>query len=182
MRSGASWHDVCILNLSLHGAGIQALEPPARGSYVEIRRGSHVIIAASPGRRGIVPDCARRTRSSSSSSSPSHAAGSIAEDAGFAGRAPARSANGPAAARPIPACGPHDGVRLFRLSPPVRWRWRPSVQSNRPSPASIADQRGAGRILTARGRPPPRCGWLRRSWRRRAARAAARGASSPFSR
>ena len=45
MRSGASWHDVCILNLSLHGAGIQAPEPPERGSYVEIRRGSHVLIA-----------------------------------------------------------------------------------------------------------------------------------------
>jgi hypothetical protein len=45
MRSGASWHDVCILNLSLHGAGIQAPNPPARGSYVETRRGSHVLIA-----------------------------------------------------------------------------------------------------------------------------------------
>jgi hypothetical protein len=45
MRSGVSWHDVCILNLSVHGVGIQAAEPPARGTYVEIRRGSQVIVA-----------------------------------------------------------------------------------------------------------------------------------------
>ena len=45
MRSGVSWHDVCVLNLSAHGVGIQAAEPPARGTYVEIRRGPHVIVA-----------------------------------------------------------------------------------------------------------------------------------------
>ena len=45
MRSGVSWHDVCILNLSVHGVGIQAADPPARGTYVEIRRGSQVIVA-----------------------------------------------------------------------------------------------------------------------------------------
>lgn len=45
MRSGVSWHDVCILNLSVHGVGIQASAPPARGTYVEIRRGSQVIVA-----------------------------------------------------------------------------------------------------------------------------------------
>jgi hypothetical protein len=45
MYSGMSWHDVCILNLSAHGVGIQAAEPPARGTYVEIRRGSQVIVA-----------------------------------------------------------------------------------------------------------------------------------------
>ena len=45
MRSGASWHDVCILNLSRRGLGIQAADPPQRGAYVEIRRGKHVIIA-----------------------------------------------------------------------------------------------------------------------------------------
>ena len=45
MRSGVSWRDVCILNLSVHGVGIQAAEPPARGTYVEIRRGSQVIVA-----------------------------------------------------------------------------------------------------------------------------------------
>jgi hypothetical protein len=45
MRSGASWHDVCILKLSVHGVGIQTAEPPGRGTYVEIRRGSQVIVA-----------------------------------------------------------------------------------------------------------------------------------------
>lgn len=45
MRTGVTWHDVCILNLSAHGAGIQAADPPSRGTYVEICRGSHVIIA-----------------------------------------------------------------------------------------------------------------------------------------
>ena len=63
MRSGASWHDVCVLNVSLHGVGIQTAEAPARGTYVEIRRGPHVIVGASPGRRGIAPVCDRRTRS-----------------------------------------------------------------------------------------------------------------------
>ena len=45
MRSGVAWHDVCILNLSIHGVGIQAAEPPERGTYVEIRRGSQMIVA-----------------------------------------------------------------------------------------------------------------------------------------
>ena len=45
MRSGASWHDVCILNVSLHGVGIQSAAPPARGTYVEICRGAQTVIA-----------------------------------------------------------------------------------------------------------------------------------------
>jgi hypothetical protein len=45
MRSGVSWHDVCILNLSRRGLGIQAAEPPQRGTDVEICRGSQVIVA-----------------------------------------------------------------------------------------------------------------------------------------
>lgn len=45
MRSGASWHDVCILNVSLHGCGIQSAELPQRGTYVEICRGAQTIIA-----------------------------------------------------------------------------------------------------------------------------------------
>jgi hypothetical protein len=44
MRSGASWHDVCILNLSKRGLGIRAAEPPQRGTYAEIRRGSQVVV------------------------------------------------------------------------------------------------------------------------------------------
>ena len=45
MRNGASWHDVCILNVSKRGLGIQAADPPARGTYLEIWRGRHAIIA-----------------------------------------------------------------------------------------------------------------------------------------
>lgn len=45
MRNGASWHDVCILNVSLRGLGIQSAEPPGHGAYVEIRRGTQAIIA-----------------------------------------------------------------------------------------------------------------------------------------
>ena len=45
MRSGASWNDVCILNVSVHGLGIQSAEPPGRGTYVEICRGTQSIIA-----------------------------------------------------------------------------------------------------------------------------------------
>ena len=45
MRSSAAWHDVCILNLSQHGLGIQSAFPPTRGAYVEIRRGMQVVIA-----------------------------------------------------------------------------------------------------------------------------------------
>ena len=45
MRSCSSWSDVCILNVSMHGMGIQTAGPPVRGTYVEIRRGTNVIVA-----------------------------------------------------------------------------------------------------------------------------------------
>ena len=45
MRTGAVWHEVCIVNLSSRGLGIQAADPPLRGTYVEICRGRHVIVA-----------------------------------------------------------------------------------------------------------------------------------------
>lgn len=45
MRSGASWNDVCILNLSVRGLGIQTAQPPSSGAYVEICRGTCVIVA-----------------------------------------------------------------------------------------------------------------------------------------
>ena len=45
MLSGASWQDICILNCSPHGLGIQSPKAPSRGSYVEIRRGRQTIIA-----------------------------------------------------------------------------------------------------------------------------------------
>jgi hypothetical protein len=45
MRAGASWNDVAILDLSTRGLGIRAADPPGRGTYVEICRGPHVIVA-----------------------------------------------------------------------------------------------------------------------------------------
>lgn len=45
MRIGAAWRDACILDLSTRGLMIQASEPVRGGSYIEIRRGRHVIIA-----------------------------------------------------------------------------------------------------------------------------------------
>ena len=44
MLAGAAWSDVCIVNLSSRGAGLQCACPPVRGTYVEIRRGSHVLV------------------------------------------------------------------------------------------------------------------------------------------
>lgn len=44
MRCGASWSDVCIVNLSTRGVGLQGSTPPVRGTYVELRRGSNVLI------------------------------------------------------------------------------------------------------------------------------------------
>lgn len=45
MRVGVSWNDVCILNVSPRGLGIQSADPPPRGTYVEICRGRLVIVA-----------------------------------------------------------------------------------------------------------------------------------------
>jgi hypothetical protein len=45
MRSGASWSDACILNLSSRGMLVKAPVSPTRGSYLEIRRGAYVIVA-----------------------------------------------------------------------------------------------------------------------------------------
>lgn len=44
IRIGARWAQVCILNISEHGIGMQAAAPPARGTYVEVRRGHQVMI------------------------------------------------------------------------------------------------------------------------------------------
>ena len=65
MRSGVSWHDVCVLNLSPHGIGIQAPEPPERGSYVRSAGASRPLSRVSSGRRGIALAFDRRTSSSS---------------------------------------------------------------------------------------------------------------------
>jgi len=45
MRVGAAWRDACILDLSSRGLMIQASDPPPGGSYLELRRGRHVIVA-----------------------------------------------------------------------------------------------------------------------------------------
>lgn len=45
MNAGATWHDVCILNISSRGLGLQAASAPPRGAFLEIRRGFHVIVA-----------------------------------------------------------------------------------------------------------------------------------------
>lgn len=47
MRVGASWSDVRIRNMSSRGLLVEAASPPARGTYVEIRRGTRVIVARS---------------------------------------------------------------------------------------------------------------------------------------
>ena len=44
MRVTATWGDVCILNISSRGLQLQSARPPERGTYVEIRRGCHVIV------------------------------------------------------------------------------------------------------------------------------------------
>lgn len=45
MRIGATWNDVSILNISPRGLSMQASVPPPRGTYLEIRRGEHEIMA-----------------------------------------------------------------------------------------------------------------------------------------
>jgi hypothetical protein len=45
LRNGASWTDACILNRSSRGLMVHMTEPPQQGSYVELRKGAHVIVA-----------------------------------------------------------------------------------------------------------------------------------------
>ena len=45
LRVGAEWRDACILDLSSRGLMIHASEPLRDGSYIEVRRGRHVIVA-----------------------------------------------------------------------------------------------------------------------------------------
>ena len=44
MRCGAHWSDVTVVNLSSRGLGLHGADPPGRGSYVELRRGSDLVI------------------------------------------------------------------------------------------------------------------------------------------
>jgi hypothetical protein len=45
MRVSNHWSDVCIRNISSRGLLVASSNPPGLGSYVEIRRGSHIIVA-----------------------------------------------------------------------------------------------------------------------------------------
>lgn len=45
MKQGVGWSDICIRDLSARGLLVQASAPPVRGTYVEIRRGVHIIVA-----------------------------------------------------------------------------------------------------------------------------------------
>lgn len=45
MRYGDLWQDVAIQNVSAHGMKISVAMPPRRGSVIEIRRASQIIIA-----------------------------------------------------------------------------------------------------------------------------------------
>jgi hypothetical protein len=45
LRCGVEWRDALIVNVSSRGVGLSAGSPPSAGSYVEIRRGAHLIIA-----------------------------------------------------------------------------------------------------------------------------------------
>lgn len=52
MNAGGRWTDVCIHNASSRGLLVAADDPPASGSYVDIRRGSLVIIGRVVWRKG----------------------------------------------------------------------------------------------------------------------------------
>lgn len=44
MRVAATWNDVCILNISTRGLLVQAAEPPARGTYLDLHRGQYAMV------------------------------------------------------------------------------------------------------------------------------------------
>ena len=45
MKDQRGWHDVRILNISSSGLMARSVAAPSRGSYLELRRGCHVIVA-----------------------------------------------------------------------------------------------------------------------------------------
>jgi hypothetical protein len=45
IRTASAWNDACILNVSSQGLSLQVGSPPPRGSYLEVWRGRHVIVA-----------------------------------------------------------------------------------------------------------------------------------------
>ena len=45
MQAGGRWRDACILNISSRGLLLHSSDAPSAGSYLEIRRGQHVMVA-----------------------------------------------------------------------------------------------------------------------------------------
>lgn len=45
MRVGSSYCDVCIRDISSRGMMLQAASPPTPGSYIEILRAAHIVVA-----------------------------------------------------------------------------------------------------------------------------------------
>jgi hypothetical protein len=45
MRMGATWGDIVIRNISSRGLLVEGSSAPPRGTYLELRRGRHVIVA-----------------------------------------------------------------------------------------------------------------------------------------
>jgi hypothetical protein len=52
MRVGGAWMTICIRNISSRGLMAQSASSPAAGTYVEIRRGLHVIVGRIAWSRG----------------------------------------------------------------------------------------------------------------------------------
>jgi len=44
VRSGTSWSDACIHNVSLRGMLVASSDAPAPGSYIELRRGPNIVV------------------------------------------------------------------------------------------------------------------------------------------
>jgi hypothetical protein len=44
MQAGSRWADVCLLNMSSRGILIHSFSAPPENSYIEVRRGRHVIV------------------------------------------------------------------------------------------------------------------------------------------
>ena len=45
MKDNRGWHDVRILNISTRGLMARSQAAPSRGAFLELRRGSHIIVA-----------------------------------------------------------------------------------------------------------------------------------------
>ncbi|MEO1969455.1 MAG: PilZ domain-containing protein [Sphingomonadaceae bacterium] len=52
MRGSSNWADVHIKNVSLKGLMAEMPNPPSRGRYIEIRRGTHILVGAVVWSRG----------------------------------------------------------------------------------------------------------------------------------